>query len=403
MAISSYLFWLSVAAIIYVYAGFPLVLTLLASIHPKRPQYFPVTPFVTLIIPAYNEEAVISQKIENSLSLDYPPERLQILVAADGSTDRTTEIVRAYAAHGIELSFNSVRQGKMAAINKAISMVRGEIVIFSDANNIFTPKVVRDLVTPFSDPEVGCVSGAKTIMRGDGMLGDSEGLYWRYEAYIKKQETRLGCCTSVAGEILAIRRTLIEPYPDNIINDDFYMAMRVIMRGYRVIYAPEARSLERISLSQKDEMTRRARIIAGRYQIMTMPHKLIPLSRPVLLWQIVSHKFLRPLVPFAMAGAIISNLFAVIWPSDSASNSLLLLAFPFNWIMLAFQTMFYGLALVGNRIRNHRTISRVLYLPTFLFSSNMAAIIGLYLYISKRQPHLWQRAKRRKIMDHLQD
>ncbi len=391
------LFWLFVCAIFYVYAGFPLLLTLLARLQPRPQQYPPTIPHVTLLIPAYNEEAVIAQKLENSLQLDYPQDRLQILVTADGSDDRTPDIVKKYTDKGVELSYTPQRQGKMAAINRAVSHARGDIIIFSDANNIFTANVVRELVAPFTNPMVGAVSGAKSIVRGDGALGESEGLYWKYEAFIKKQETRLGCCTSVAGEILAIRRSLIEPCPDSIINDDFYMAMRLIKRGYRIIYASNARSLERVSLSAQDEIVRRARIVAGRYQALAMLHKLIPLSRPILAWQIISHKFLRPLVPLVMAGALLSNISAVIWPTHTLEYQLLHLAPPFNWIILILQGLFYGLAWMGNHVNGSNITGRLLYLPTFLVNSNIAAIIGFYGFITKQQTPLWERAQRREI------
>ncbi len=403
MPMAPFLFWLFVVGIFYVYAGFPLVLMLLAKIRLQQREHSSINPSVTLMVPAYNEDAVIKQKIENSIALDYPKDLLQILVAADGSDDRTVEIIKTYADQGIELSYNSERKGKMAAISRAMPKARGEIIIFSDANNIFTSNVIKALVSPFADPEVGCVSGAKTILRGDGLLGESEGLYWKYEAWIKKLETRFGCCTSVAGEVLAIRQELIEPCPDHIINDDFYMAMQVIKRGYRIIYAPKARSMERVSLSPQDEIDRRARIIAGRYQAMAMAYKFVPFSRPILLWQIISHKFLRPLVPFLMAGAIITNVLAVVWPSYSRNHPLFELAHPFNWIMLALQGLFYSLALTGNRIKHKQAIGRLLYLPTFLFNSNIAAIIGLWRYLSKRQTPVWKRAERRAIIDPFQD
>jgi cellulose synthase/poly-beta-1,6-N-acetylglucosamine synthase-like glycosyltransferase len=389
------LFWLCISSIIYTYIGYPLLLALLARTRPKPQPPEPTTPFVTLLIAAYNEQAIIAEKIENSLALDYPPERLQILVTADGSDDRTPDIVRTYAGRGVELSYNPPRRGKMAAINRAIPRVRGEIILFSDANNMYEASVLYELVAPFADPTVGAVTGAKSIVRGDGVLGESEGLYWQYESFIKKQETQLGCCTGVAGEILAIRRDLFEPPPDSVINDDFYIAMRLAQRGYRIIYTPQARSWERVSFSAQDEITRRARIVAGRYQAITLAPKLLPWQRPLIVWQVVSHKFLRPLVPFAMAGALLANLIAVIRPLRSKKYLLLYLAPPFNWIILLFQLLFYGLAWLGNHQPERKgTTGKLLYLPTFLVNSNLAAVIGLYRFLTKSQTPLWQRVQR---------
>jgi cellulose synthase/poly-beta-1,6-N-acetylglucosamine synthase-like glycosyltransferase len=288
----------------------------------------------------------------------------------------------------------------MAAINKTIPQVRGDIILFSDANNMYEADVLRQLVPPFSSPNVGAVTGSKSIVRGDGVLGDSEGLYWKYESFIKIQETQLGCCTGVAGEILAIRRELFESPPDNIINDDFYMAMRLVQRGYQIIYVPAARSWERVSLSAEDEVARRARIVAGRYQAITMSARLLPWQNLQVVWQVISHKFLRPLVPFAMIGALLTNVMAIIRPSNASGNRLFSLAFPFNWIFLFLQTAFYGMAWLGHREPDRKgIIGKILYLPTFLVNSNMAAILGLYRFWTKSQTPLWQRVRRRPLAD----
>jgi cellulose synthase/poly-beta-1,6-N-acetylglucosamine synthase-like glycosyltransferase len=286
----------------------------------------------------------------------------------------------------------------MAAINRAISQVVGDIVVFSDANNIYSPDTLRHLVKPFSDPSVGAVSGAKVIAQDNDALGASEGLYWKYESFIKAAESRLGCCTGVAGEILAIRRDLFEAPPDSVINDDFYIAMRIIARGYRVIYAPQARSTEHVSASAQDEITRRSRIVAGRYQAMTLAHRLLPFNRPRIIWQVISHKFLRPLVPLAMGAALLTNIVAVLHPTQRRAQRLTALAPPFNWLLLITQVFFYALAWIGSRTEKGTRVHKVLYLPTFLVSSNLAAIIGLYRFLTRKQTTLWQRVQRRGVV-----
>lgn len=390
------LFWLCIGVIIYNYIGYPLLLTLAARLRPKPQPYPQETPFVTLLIAAHNEQAIIAQKLENSLALDYPRDRLQILVAADGSDDRTPDIVREYAEQGVELSYSPPRRGKMAAINRAMPLARGEIVIFSDANNMYRPDVVRELVAPFTDPTVGAVTGGKSIISGDGVLGESEGLYWKYESFVKEQETRLGCCTAVAGEVLAIRRHLFESPPEHIINDDTHIAMRLIGRGYRIIYTPKARSFERVSASAQDEITRRARIFAGRYQELLWLPKLLSLRRPLFAWMVLSHQSLRTLIALAMLGALLTNLVAVVWPVESTQQPLLHLAPPLNWTMLLLQVAFYTVALLGNYLGRDDLLGRLLYLPTFLVNSNIAGLIGLYRFMTGRQSPLWQRVQRRE-------
>jgi poly-beta-1,6-N-acetyl-D-glucosamine synthase len=389
------LFWLCLGSILYTYAGYPLLLTLLARFRPRSQRWTGATPSVTLLITAYNEEAVIAQKLENCLALDYPPDRLQILVAVDGGADRTRDIVRQYKERGVELNFSPDRNGKMAAINRIMPQARGEIVVFSDANNLYMPETLRELVKPFADPTVGAVSGAKLILHGDGALGESEGLYWKYESFIKQQESRLGSCTGVVGEILALRRVLFEPPPEYIINDDFYMAMRLIKRSYRVVYAPQARSYERISVSAQAEQIRRTRIVAGRYQAMLHAGELLPFHRPLVVWQVVSHKFLRPLVPLAMIGTLLTNLVAVIWPGRHRSWSRL--APPIGVILLLSQLAFYGLAWFGRQFEQTGALGKLFYLPTFLVNTNLAALTGLYRFLSGEQTHRWQRAQRREV------
>lgn len=383
------IFWLSVGMIFYTYIGYPALLAVMARLWPRPVQTAVHTPTVTLLIAAYNEEETIAQKIENSLALDYPPERLQILVAADGSADCTAQIVATYADRGVGrssvgLSYEAARRGKMAAINRAMPRATGEIVLFSDANNFYQANALRELVKPFADASVGAASGAKVIAKGDGVLGESEGLYWRYESFIKEKETAVHSSVGVAGEMLAIRRCLFEPPPDDVINDDFYMAARLLHRGYRVVYVPAARSIERISPTAQDEVARRARIVAGRYQAIWRSRETVPWKRPLLAWQIVSHKFLRPLVPLAMITAWGANL---------------LLAFrarPLARLLLLLQIGFYGTAVLGSYFHPGGKLGKILYLPTYLVHSNLAALLGLGRFLVGKQTTRWQRVPRRQ-------
>ncbi|MEW6403157.1 MAG: glycosyltransferase family 2 protein, partial [Chloroflexota bacterium] len=290
----AFLFWFSVTLIVYTYFGYPILVTLFAKTRRSALLQRGSPPSITLLIAAYNEEAVIEGKLRNSLALEYPRDKLQILVVSDGSSDRTPEIVGRFSADGVELMHSPERRGKMAAINRAMPHARGDVIVFSDANNYYQPDTLIHLTTPFSDEKIGAVSGSKVIDRGDGNLGASEGLYWKYESFIKKQESRLGSCTSVAGEIFALRKNLYAPPPNNIINDDFYIGMQAIRQGYRLVYVPEAKSSERVSASAKDEIIRRTRINAGRYQVISLASQVLPKS-PLLVWQIASHKFMRPL------------------------------------------------------------------------------------------------------------
>lgn len=390
------LFWFSLGMILYTYLGYPVLITIMPT-HKNLPIKENSSPLsITLLIAAFNEEDVIEEKIKNTLATEYPTEKLQILIVTDGSSDETPQIVKLYSNAGVELLHQPERRGKMAAINRAMPYVRGDIIIFSDANNFYEPDTIPKLAEPFNDPQIGAVSGAKVITKGDGELGNSEGLYWKYESYIKKQESRAGSCTSVAGEILAIRKSAYITPPDHIINDDFYMAMKIIRQGYRLVYIADAKSNERVSPSSKDERIRRTRINAGRYQAIAMAGNLLP-KEAVLRWQIISHKFLRPLVPFFMIIIFLTNVLAVLFPYPQPQG-LLYHSYPFGLIFLTAQIIFYLLAITGTSLEKHKSegFARLLfYLPTFLVNSNYSALLGFLQYIKGKPGHLWQRAQRR--------
>lgn len=393
MALLAILFWLSVLFIFYTYIGYPLLIALRARLFPKRASYSERLPSLTFLIPAYNEEAYISNKLENTLSLHYPRDKMQILVAADGSTDQTPRIVESYRARGVELAYIPERNGKMAAITRAIQFARGEIVVFSDANNIYDKEAVRELVLPFSDPQVGATTGAKLIIEDGRDLSSAEGLYWKYESWIKQNESSVDSCVSSVGEILAIRKDLFVPPRQKIINDDHYIILDLIRRGYRVVYAPRARSYEYVSLTARDEVERRQRMNAGLYQTISMSKDLLPFRRPLLVWQIVSHKYFRAFVPFAFLLLLISN--AGLWLGQRNSGETLFFLSPqalfyFLWLQIAF----YGLALAGNVIRFGGGLGKLLYLPTFLVNSNLATMMGLYRFLTNKQSHVWNRVQR---------
>jgi biofilm PGA synthesis N-glycosyltransferase PgaC len=389
-------FWISLGGILYTYFGYPIFIFLLAKLAHKSETYSGRQPPVTLLIAAYNEETVIEDKIRNSLAIDYPKQLIQVLIVADGSRDKTSEIAKRYTEYGVELLYELERRGKMAAINRALPQARGEIIVFSDANNYYQPDTIRNLIRPFSNPAVGATTGAKVIGQGDGSLGSSEGLYWKYESFIKKQESRLESCTSAAGEVLAIRKELYSPPPDHVINDDFYIAMQIVRRGYRLVYVPEARSIERVSPSAEDEVTRRTRINAGRFQAIAMADQILPWKRPLLVWQIFSHKFLRPLVPFFMIGVFVFNLLALLFPPPA--RGLFILSRPYNIIFFSLQLLFYIFAWVGRKSEKRgdkSRLSRLFYLPTFLTNSNWAALMGFFRFLRGGQSHLWERIQRR--------
>ena len=345
-----------------------------------------------MLIPAYNEEIYIAKKLENTLLLDYPQEKLQILVAADGSSDGTVDIVKTYSGRSVELSYISERNGKMAAISRAMNFVRGDIVVFSDANNMYEEKALRELVAPFSESNVGASTGAKLIVEDGRDLSSAEGLYWKYESAIKKNETTLSSCVSSVGEILAVRKELFVSPKEKIINDDHYIILNLLRQGYRVVYVPTARSFEYVSKTAKDEVERRTRMNAGLYQTISMSGNLLP-GRPLLLWQIFSHKYFRAFVPFALLAFVILNVIIVLF-DQGHPPSLFLLSYPYGLFFLFLQLLFYFMAVIGNLIRFKGVLGKLFYLPTFLLNSNLAVLAGFYSFVTNKRSHIWTRVAR---------
>jgi cellulose synthase/poly-beta-1,6-N-acetylglucosamine synthase-like glycosyltransferase len=390
------LFWAGLAWIVYFYLGYPAAVALLARLFPRRrAPGDAATPPLTLLIAAYNEERVIAHKLENSLALDYPADRLQILVAADGSDDGTAAAVRAFAPRGVELAFSPVRAGKMAALNRAVPQARGEILVFSDANNSYEPDALRRLVRHFADPRVGAVGGAKVIVKDDKAHGAAESAYWRYESFLKRMETRLGCCVAVVGEMLAVRRALWAPQPADTINDDFFIAMAAVRQGFDVVYDPLARSLEPISQTEREEIVRRARMNMGHLQCIVRAGSYLSWRRPLVAWQVFSHKLLRPLMPIPILAVVAAALAAALLPPPPGPHGWLRLAPPWNLAAAGLVLAGFAAALLGRWTRSRGALGRLLYIATFLLNSNFAALVGLLTYLRGGRTVLWRKAERR--------
>ena len=368
------------------YVGYPALLWVLATIWPRPVRYGSACPSASLIIAAYNEEAVIREKIENSLSLDYP--NLQILVVSEGSTDATAAIVRGYAGRGVVGLHQSQRRGKANAIGRAAAQATGDIIVFSDANALYRSDAIRMLMRGFSDAEVGCVTGRCAVQRppsagGAPSTAVGESLYWRYESAVKWLETRLGSTVAAVGEMLAIRRHLVKPLPPGLINDDAYLGLSVLRQGYRVIYEPQAFCWEAPTLSVQDELTRRRRITAGHYQLV-FRMKWWPWNRPSALLMLFSHKVLRHLLPFLMIGALLANVALEAWQVVPVAMQ----------VTLAAQLAFYALAALGllaEHAGKQWTVPAAAY---YIAIGNLGSLYGFLRFVRGGQSVLWQKAAR---------
>jgi cellulose synthase/poly-beta-1,6-N-acetylglucosamine synthase-like glycosyltransferase len=334
--VAKIIFWVSVGLILYVFAGYPLLLWLLQRMFRRKQRRDDEQPTVSLLIPAHNEAAVIAEKIANSLALDYPSDRLEIVVASDGSTDSTAQIVHRLAQAStpgrVRLLDFPVNRGKIAVLNDAVPLAEGDIVIFTDASSMLAPEAVRRLVANFADRSVGAASGVYRVLNPQqASLGAQEALYWRYETFLKLQEAQLGSMLGAHGSLFAIRKPLFPFLPPATINDDFLIPLRVVEQGYRVAYEPSAVAYEQAR--EMEGFGRRVRIAAGNVEQLVEAKALLWPPRPMLLFCFLSHKAGRLLVPIAMLAAMAATL--ALWGQ------------PFYTVMALAQILFYTLAILG--------------------------------------------------------
>jgi len=366
------IFWWAAGLILYVYPGYPLLLWGLQHFFSRPVRKRPIQPTVSLLVAACNEAGVIEEKIRNSLALDYPPDRLEIIIASDGSTDGTValaeRISREAGAGGRVRVFADPRhRGKLATLNGAVSQLRSEIIVFSDASSILTPHAIRSLAANFADPEVGAVSGLYRLRKkGDAALGHQEDLYWKYETFLKRQEAALGSVLGAHGALYAVRRKLYPFPPPATINDDYVIPVRILQQGYRVAYEPDAVAYE--EARDMEGFSRRVRLMTGNFQQLRELQGLCRPLQPLPLFFFLSHKAGRLAVPLAMLALAFSNA--------------LLLSAPFYWWTWHGQALFYGLVALGAvwRIR-----PRFLRLPYYFCMINAAAFLGIYHALIKRR------------------
>ncbi len=372
------IFWIFLGVLFYVYFGYPLLILAMTKFRPAPPiQKADITPTVSLIISAYNEENVIAQKIENSLALDYPKEKLEIIVASDGSTDGTNEIVNGFASHGVKLVTLKSNQGKSAAQNIAVAGAVGDIILFSDADLMLQPDTVKKIARNFADENVGCVVGKVTyVNKEDTSVSEGEGIYWRYELFLRNAESKLGNFAMGSGT-MAIRRKIFRPLDPNV-GEDFFLPMQTVMAGYRVIYEPEA--ISRTILHQTkavDMLQSKVRVISkDLWGLFLCRGILNPFRYPFYAMGLISHKLLRWLVPYFLI-----TLFAV---------NLLLLDHPFYRLTLALQIAFYALALAGYLWQSKAKPAGILGMPFFFCLVNGAALVGVVRFIMGKKSGRWE-------------
>ena len=371
-------FWTSILVMAYVYVGYPLILAGWGVWMRKPIRKAAITPRMTVFIAAHNEEAVIEAKLQNALALDYPAELLDIVVASDGSTDRTNEIAARFAPQ-VRLLTLSPRQGKISAIIEGMGQVTSEIVVFSDANTFLEPDALRALAQNFADPEVGGVSGDVALVGERAALGRSEDLYYRYERHVQHSESEIGSMIGADGALYAVRRELFDSPSSDTILDDMAIPMGVVRTGRRVVLELAARAHERGSETAREEFARKSRVIAGAVQFLTRRDSAVPVNNRQVIVSLVSHKALRWFSPGFATCAFLSSV-----ALSSASHGYALAA--------GAQALLMALGLAGC-VPALRRIG-VVSIAHYFCLVQVAAVVGLCNGLTGRQTVLWRRFDR---------
>jgi poly-beta-1,6-N-acetyl-D-glucosamine synthase len=385
-------FWAALLLLIYLYLGYPLIAWCRARVSPRCHKREPIAPLVTVVVVAHNEAATIGGRIQSLLALDYPADRLDVVIASDGSTDGTVARARLQVDARVVVRSFERRRGKAAVLNDVVPSARGEIVVLADARQRFEPAAVRALVSNFADHSVGAVSGELMLQAGTTATGDGASFYWRYEKFMRRHESRTDSTVGATGAIYAIRRPLFEPIPANTILDDVLVPMRVIRRGYRVLFDPQARAVDGAAATPRQEFVRKTRTIAGTFQLFCRERWLLNPFRNRIWFETWSHKALRLAAPLLQAAAL-------------ACSFALREAF-FYRLMLLGQCVFYAAAIGGwtsDELRAARAkrrgsetratgYLRILAVPYAICLLNWATIVGFVRYVTGNQRATWERA-----------
>ncbi|MCX2745877.1 glycosyltransferase family 2 protein [Mangrovivirga sp. M17] len=389
------IFWISLFIVVYTFVGYGFVLFLITRvkrIFKGKRKITDITkkedwPEITLLIAAYNEEDDILDKLTNSLQLDYPKEKLNILFVTDGSTDNTTKLLRENAGENIIIEHSSERKGKIAAVDRVMSLVKTPITIYTDANTFLNKYALKNIVRHFDDSKVGAVAGEKRIEQNisDHAAGAGEGFYWKYESKLKKWDDELVSVVGAAGELFAIRTSLYKPVSSDTIIEDFVMTVGISLSGYRVAYEPEAYATERSSANTKEERKRKIRIAAGGIQaISRLPGAFNFFKNFWLSFAFISHRVLRwTITPFALIILVITTIY--LWQTTES----------FVYEILAYaQILFYTLALIGWLFESKEIRIKAFFIPYYFCMMNISVIQGLFRHFKGSQSVVWERAKR---------
>ncbi len=380
MNFAELLFWSSTALIAYAYVGYPMALVFIRLVHKKVVNKADITPSVTFIITAYNEERRIGEKLDNTLKLNYPAALLEVIVASDCSSDRTDQLVRSYGDRSIKLVRADLRKGKEAAQKLAVGVAKGEILVFSDVATILQPDAIRNIVKSFNDPSVGCVSSADRFVDQDGRTS-GEGAYVKYEMFLRSLESTVYSLVGLSGSFFAARSSVCKQSWSEDLQSDFNTLLSSVRLGLRGVADPDSVGYYHNLLDQRKEYERKVRtVVRGISVFMRSVSLLNPLRYHVFAWQLFSHKLCRWLVPFAMIAALVTN-------------GWLALSSPVYRVILLVQAGFYSLALVYMLSRSVPSVG-MLRIPSFFVMANLSILDAWMRYFRGERIVSWTPSKR---------
>lgn len=378
-------FWIMLGITFYAYVGYGILLYVLVKIKNlfvKKPNYMnQELPEVTLLVAAYNESDYVVDKVKNTIAQSYPSDKLKIVFVTDGTTDDSIEKLKSFEQ--VKVYHSDERKGKMAAINRVMPLIKSPITVFTDANAMLNADAIRSMVEHFANPKVGVVAGEKQILKvSENNAEVGEGLYWKYESFLKKLDSELYSTVGAAGELYAIRTSLFQTLETDTLLDDFVLSLRICSKGYVTAYEPSAKAMETASLNIAEELKRKVRISAGGIQsVLRLQTLLNPFKHGWLTFQYLSHRVLRwTLVPVFLVLMPFVNLF--------------LLDNPLYQLSLFLQVAFYSLAILGYVFEKKGKKFKALYVPYYFSFMNYAAILGFKRFYSNQQAVTWEKAAR---------
>ena len=385
------LFWFCLILVFYTYIGYGILLWILVRIKqmiwgkPQKRQlpHDNELPDVTLMICAYNEQDIVDIKMENTSQITYP--KLHTVWVTDGSNDATNDYLAKYP--DVQVIYSPERRGKTAALNHGLSLVKDELVVMTDANTMMNPESIHEIVRCFMDPQVACVAGEKRVSaRHEGQAAaEGEGLYWKYESFLKQLDGELYSAMGAAGELCAIRRSLYEPMPENALLDDFVMSLRMVDNGYKIAYTSNAYAMEYGSADLTEESKRKRRIAAGGLQsIWWLKNMMNPFHQPLVAFQFISHRVLRwSITPIALLLLIPLNVLLVFLKAGTI----------YYWIWII-QILFYVSAFLGYFLEKKGNKNKILYVPYYFLFMNLNVFRGMVYLKNHQSSGAWEKAKR---------